>query len=56
MLSVRVRFESSFIHILVKMEPAAASQVKLTDFPSIGRLVGVTEAPDTPRQKGTLAL
>ena len=47
MLSVRTRSESSFLHSLVKMEPAAASQVKLTEFPSIDRFVDdVTAAPD----------
>lgn len=38
--------EPSFIHILENTEPAA-SQVKFTEFPSIGRFVdGVTEVPD----------
>ena len=46
MLPFRIRSESFFIHILSKMEPAAASQINLTDFPSIGRVVGVTETPD----------
>ena len=47
MLSVRIRSESSFFHSLVKLEPAAASQVKLTEFPSISRFDDdVMEAPD----------
>lgn len=46
MLSVRVRFEPSFTHFLVKTVPAA-SQVRLTELPSIGMFVDdLTEAPD----------
>lgn len=46
MLSAGVRSEPFFFHFLVKTEPAA-SQVKLTDFPSIVWFVDdVTEALD----------
>lgn len=47
MLSSGVRVKSSFFHSLVNTEPAAASQDKLKEFPSInGFVFDVIEAPD----------
>ncbi len=46
MSSVRIRSEPFFFHILVKTEPAA-SQVKLSELPSIGRFVdGLIDSSD----------